>query len=295
MLAALLACERPPDALSRPNRVALGPGGEVYVSDFQHDRIVEFGPDGAFRTAFGAQGLGPGQLWRVQSMTVADDGSLVVANRRPESAEHGAATLNELKRFRGGAEVSARPVDGRVIDRDGGIDALAPGPDGTWLLADATHGALILVDEAGNDVGRFGGILPIDLAPSALLREGDAYWVVEQRRHRVSRIGRGGVQSALALRDEGHGPPRFPSAVGVCPGRWLVIADLGNHRVQRYAPDGTWLAEFAPVEASDDAPVQLLDLAVSADCERLYLVDSKGDRVLVTDPDGTVLQTLSTW
>jgi hypothetical protein len=38
-----------------------------------------------------------------------------------------------------------------------------------------------------------------------------------------------------------------------------------------------------------------MDLAVSPDCSRLYLVDSKGNRVLVTTPDGHVLQTLDRW
>lgn len=294
-LLALLACDAPPAHLSRPNRVALGPDGEVYVSDFQHDRIVVFDAAGRFRATFGRQGLGPDELWRVMALAVADDGSLVVANRRPESADHGAATRNELKRFRGGREVAVTPLDGRVIERDGGLDALAPGSGGTWLLADATRGALIQVDAAGNDVGRFGGVLPVDLAPSALARDGDAYWVLEQRRHRLSRIGPGGTQAALTWDDEGHGPPRFPSAVALCPGAWLAVADLGNHRIQRYDLRGRWLGEFEPVPAHPDAPVQLLDLAVSPDCARLYLVDSKGDRVLVTDPDGAVLQTLSAW
>ena len=42
-------------------------------------------------------------------------------------------------------------------------------------------------------------------------------------------------------------------------------------------------------------PKQLMDLAVSPDCERLYLVDSKGNRVLVTTVDGEVLLEISSW
>ena len=82
----------------------------------------------------------------------------------------------------------------------------------------------------------------------------------------------------------------FPSAIAVCAGAWFAVADLGNHRVQRFDLDGRFLDAFAPDRAGADQPVQLLSLDVSPDCERLYLADSKGDRVLVTRPDGEVLR-----
>jgi hypothetical protein len=119
--------------------------------------------------------------------------------------------------------------------------------------------------------------------------------VIEKSRHRVSRMTSGGAEERVLLQDEGHGPPSFPTALAVCRDEWFAVADLGNHRVQRYTIDGRWLGGFVPEPAGPDQPVQLLDLALSADCGRLYLVDSKGDRVLVTDPEGEVLQVLSRW
>lgn len=296
MVALLLpACTPAPSGLSRPNRVALGPAGEVYVSDFHHDRIVEFDADGRFVRAFGRQGIGEGELWRVTAMAVGDDGSLMVANRRPVSDSASDATTSELKRFRDGEEVALLQLDGRVLPADGWIDGLAPAAGGGWLVVDTTHGELTVVDGEGRLSGRFGGIPRPDAAPSSVLRAGDWYWVVEKSRHRISRMHRDGTEEVVVLLDEGHGPPSFPTAVAVCRDEWFAVADLGNHRVERYATDGRRIGGFVPEPAGPDQPVQLLDLAMSADCGRLYLVDSKGDRVLVTDPDGTVVQALSRW
>lgn len=308
LFALLAGCSPVPRELARPNRVALGPDGLVYVSDFHHDRIGVFDADGALVRTFGSQGIGRDQLWRVTAMSVARDGSLVVANRSPESDDRDHALRFELKRFRDGEEVERTVLDGRTLQTDGWVDALVESPSGTWIIADNTHGELVEVDPGGRRVGRFGGIPRVDSAPSALVADGDAVWVVEQNRHRIRRIAPQGDEHTLLLRDEGHRPPRFPSAMGVChhpEGDWIAVADLGNHRLQRYGLppvagtradlEAPWLGEFVPEPVGVDQPVQLMDLAVSPDCTRLYLVDSKGDRVLVTSPDGEILQTLDRW
>lgn len=307
MIAALLACAGVPSELSRPNRVAIGPDGTVYVSDFHHDRIVTFGPDGGFVGTFGERGIGRGQLWRVTALATTADGALLVANRRPESEDRESGVTFEVVRFVDGEEVERTVLGGRTLQADGWVDAMAelPGGGGALVIADSTHGELIEVDRQGRRVGRFGGVLPIDATPSGLTRNGDDVWVVEQFRHRVGVIGpearrvAAGVSASrlvpLPLDDLGHGPPRFPSAVGVCAGRWIAIADLGGHRVQRYDLSGKWIGEAIPEAVGPDQPVQLMDLAVSADCSRTWLVDSKGNRVLVTDEDGVVVGEIARW
>jgi sugar lactone lactonase YvrE len=302
LLAAIAGCAAPPSELARPNRVALGPDGSVYVSDFHNDRLVVLDRDGNFVRTFGRRGLGRNQLWRVTAMSVDPDGALVIANRRPESDAAGSETRFELIRFVDGEEVQRIALDGRALQPDGWIDGIVRGAGDTWLVADSTHGEIVEVDTAGRRVGMFGGIPRPDAAPSGFARDGRAVWVVEQHRHRLTRIAPGGDRRELAFRDDGHGPPRFPGGIALCPAGsgaadapWLAIADLGNHRLQRYGLDGTWLGEFAPAARGPDLPVQLMDVAVSADCSRLYLVDSKGDRLLIATPDGAILREVHAW
>ncbi|MCA9493891.1 MAG: NHL repeat-containing protein, partial [Myxococcales bacterium] len=276
----LAGCAAPPNGLGRPNRLAVG-ADAVYVSDFEHDRIVQTRPDGTFVRAFGARGLGSDQLWRVTAMVVDEDGSLLVANRRPESDAEDSATVVEVKRFVDGAEVERIDLGGKVLQDDAWIDAIAPMGDGRWLIADSAHGELMVVQE-GRLVGRFGGIPRPDASPTALVREGMLFWEVEQMRHRITPLDSHGQALPFEPSEEA-GELRFPSAIGVCEAQgWVAIADFGNLRVVRLTTEGGALGSFSPEPAGADRPVQLLDLAVSDDCSRLYLVDSKGDRVLIT-------------
>src|SRR5207245_9613167 len=52
------------DAFNRPNAVAFGKNGEIFVSDgYINSRIVEFAKDGQFvRIIGGVKGSGPGEL-----------------------------------------------------------------------------------------------------------------------------------------------------------------------------------------------------------------------------------------
>lgn len=299
--AALCGCSRVPPELARPNRVALGQHGEVYVSDFHHDRIVVFDADGAFRGTFGSQGIGKNQLWRVTAMTVAPDGALIVANRRPASDARASDIDFELIAFVDGEEVDRVTLDGGTLQPDGWIDGVAALGADAWIVADATHGELVEVDREGRRRGTYGGVPRLDAAPSAVGWDGDALLVVEQHRHRVSRVPRGGAVVELPLGDGPDEAPRFPSAVGACTPTdggpaWIAVADFGRHMVERFAmPGGARLDAFAPTPVGPDQPVQLMDLAVAPDCSKLYLVDSKGDRMLITRPTGEVLADVRSW
>ncbi len=287
---AWLACAPPPsESLSRPNVVAVGEDGTVYVSDFGNDRIVQLDADGAVVGGFGARGLGTGQLWRVYALAVDHDGSLLVANRRPDDQTSSDGNTWEVKRFLDGAQVEVLPFRGHFTSTSHTIHSMDVLADGSLLVANPAGGELFLLYARGSYQGAFGGVLRSDAAPHAVDVQGDVAWVVDQRAHRIERVGHDGERSFPLSYGE-PGPLSFPSAVAVCPDRWVAVADLGNHRVQRFDLEGRFLDSFAPERAGPDQPVQLLSVAVSPDCTKLYLADSKGDRVLVTTPEGEVLR-----
>lgn len=297
LLLMMVGCSAPERHLSRPNAVAIS-GDEIHVSDFHHQRIVTFNLDGSVLRTFGRQGLGRNQLWEVWGLlTDPDSGDLFVLNERPTSSTE-ETRVREIKTFRDGQEVSAVALslaDGTAPEWSEGISR---DPAGRWTLSSVSQSTLVQFEADGSYRAALDA--PEDgepfKSPSALHQENSALWVIEQFEHRIRRLNTNSRQT-LVFGEEGASPGqlRFPKALDLCPGGWVAVADLGNYRIQRYSLAGDYRDGFEPSPTSPDSPVQLVDVAVSPDCERLYLVDSKGDRVLVTDPEGAPLLELSSW
>jgi len=70
------------DAFNRPNAVAFGKNGEVFVSDgYINSRIVEFTKDGQFvRIIGGVKGSGPGELDLPHAVDIDAGGRILVAD-----------------------------------------------------------------------------------------------------------------------------------------------------------------------------------------------------------------------
>ncbi len=284
--------------LKRPNRVVLAPDGrELYVSDFHHQRVAVFDRDGHFVRAMGVQGLGTDELWRVWDLVLEEPRTVLVINERPLSSDDDRSVW-EVKRFVEGREKGVYPLHEANRNPNAWPNALVSLGRAGYLVADTGLGAILRFDPAWRYLGRWqapSGGEPFE-SPSALRRVGSDLWLVEPPRHRIRRLTLDGHEAqSFGRPGSGPGELRFPRALAVCPERWLAVADMGNYRVQRFDLSGRYLDGFAPPSVSPRFPPQILDVAVSPDCSRLYVVDSKGHRVLVTDPRGTLITAIATW
>ena len=109
-------------------KIAIGPGGNVYVSDSGNARVEVFTPDGRFIRQFGSFGSGKGQFLRPYDLVADGAGNVYVADDQTE-------TLSKFS-----------PV-GKVIWQIGGAGS---GPDltGHFHLASIdAHGRLVLVND----------------------------------------------------------------------------------------------------------------------------------------------------
>lgn len=293
----LLGCTQTPQQLSRPNAIALS-GDKLYVSDFHHQRIVVFGTDGEMLQTFGGQGLGRNQFWEIWGLLAdPETGDIHVLNDRPTSSTE-IARVREVKTFRDGREIASVPL---VLENGSApewCEGISRDDNGNWVVAAVNSRALVRFAPNGSFQEQRMAPQNADayLSPSAVHQEHGGLWVIEQFAHRIRHLDADHNQT-LAFGTEGgaDGEIRFPKALDVCTDEWMVVADFGNHRIQRFDLAGTFIDGFEPEPVTELAPVQLMDVAVDANCERLYLVDSKGDRVLVTDVHGNLIDELSMW
>ena len=246
---------------------------------------------------FGQRGLGHGELWQAWDISALRDGRLLVMNQR--ITDVGDETqIFDIKEFKNGEEIASHEIANAAIDPKAFPHGFAEGRNGQWFVPDTGRQGLwrfsstwrplgILRKPQGG--GEFKGI-------SAIVRSREELWIVEKYAHQIRRLTLD-VKEELRFGVGGQAPGqlKFPSSLGVCAGKWVAVADYGNHRIQRFDYDGTFVDGFSPSRASPHAPTMLMSVVVTEDCQRLFLVDSKGNRVLVTTPRGEILREIKSW
>ena len=157
---------RPGGPFNRPTNVAVGPKGDLYISDgYGNCRVHRFSPAGELKRSWGVPGSGPGQFFLPHGIAVAADGRVFVCDRENDRIQifdpdgeylaewtdtrrpthlvfdaEGRACVSELwwqpgqtsARYGPAGDVRAGRVsvhdrDGRVLARWGGADATAAG------------------------------------------------------------------------------------------------------------------------------------------------------------------------
>ena len=73
---------RPGRPFNHPSDIAVGPSGDIYVSDgYGNSRVHRFSPDGTLLHSWGEPGRGPGQFGLPHAVWVLPDGRVLVADR----------------------------------------------------------------------------------------------------------------------------------------------------------------------------------------------------------------------
>ena len=172
---------KPSDGFNRPTNLAVGPKGDLYVSDgYGNCRVHQFSPTGALKRSWGASGKGPGQFHLPHGIAVDKDGRVYVCDRENDRIQifspdgeylgewtdtqrpthlvfdrEGRAHVSELWWHKGqtsqrhGPISTPRPGRVSVLDREGRLLARWGGPDATASGSFAApHG--LAVDSRGD-------------------------------------------------------------------------------------------------------------------------------------------------
>jgi DNA-binding beta-propeller fold protein YncE len=99
----------------------------------------------------------------------------------------------------------------------------------------------------------------------------------------------GSFLSVIASKGSGHGQLGEPNGIAVDRSGNIYVAEVAsNHRVQKLAPDGTFIAEWKGPDAGFYGPRRI---AIGPD-DSVYVVDQGRTRIVKFSPDGHVL---SSW
>lgn len=150
---------------------------------------------------------------------------------------------------------------------------------------DTRGGYLSEVGSLGQDPGQFSHPIGIAFDPAGNM------WVADSGNHRIQKLGPG-AKNVLAIIPEDHKPSslkgEFNTPWGVvCDATGTVyVADTNNHRIQRFAKDGSFLATFGShgdKPGQFNKPTSLLIDRVGS----LYVVDTGNNRIQRFDGQGT--------
>ena len=186
----------------------------------------------------------------------------------------------------------------------------APGASHEWVLADAGHNQVVLLNDAGNDLRRYGsgaaGFTDGDAAsarfdhPQGLIATSDAVFVADTGNHAIRRIDRkSGTVSTLAgdgkrgtsLKSAAQ-PARSTSLASpwdleTDAGKRIFFANAGTHQIGVLDLDAGTVARFAGSGAEDlvagtadrAAFAQPSGLALSDDGKTLYVADAESSAI----------------
>ncbi len=107
---------------NKPSDVAIGPNGDIYVSDgYGNSRVMRFDADGKFKQSWGGKGAEPGQFNLVHNIAIDKNGRVYIADRENSRVQIFDADGKFLNQWRHLGKVFGLYIDGktRVYTTDG--------------------------------------------------------------------------------------------------------------------------------------------------------------------------------
>lgn len=252
--------------------------GRVYVADTENNRIQVFEEDGAWLATWEA--AGGIRLERPMHLALDPDGLLYVPLYL---ADRIVVLTPEGTLVRSWGSSGSQPG---AFDAPAGV---AVAPDGTVYVADFNNHRVQVFDGQGRFLrgwgqkghGRGDFYYPTDVAIGT---DGSLY-VADAYNHRVQRFGPDGTwlsawggPAARGIKGPLRGWFNVATAVTVTPDGLVYVADFYNHRIQLFAPDGSWRGTWGRHGTGAGQFERPTDMAID-EAGRVYVVDWGNHRI----------------
>jgi NHL repeat len=229
--------------LKGPNGIAVDASGNVFVGEFDGNRVQEFTGSGAYVTKWGSPGSGNGQFTNPGPVAVDGDGNVIV----------GDYNANRIQKFtKDGVYLGKWGSTGSGDGQFHGPVGIAVDASGNVFVADQINHRVQKFTSAGAFVTKWGSLGTGDgqfnVANGVAVDADGNVFVVDFRNHRVQKFTNGGtfVTTWGGLGD-GDGEFRFPSGIAIDAAGNVFVSDLETSRVQKFTNDGDFVAKWGSV------------------------------------------------
>lgn len=253
-------------------------GEQVYVTEYQNDRVSVFARDGGFLRSFGGTGTGEGQFLEPWGIAVLGNGNVAVADDDPrlQVLDPNGLHVATVKPF--------LLEEGQLYSPKG----VALGPLQALHVVDSIRAQVVRFDAALEFAGLVGssGFGPGQLsqpAGVAVAADGSVY-VTDTGGDRIHRYAADGdLLDSWGGNGTGDGQFNEPLGLAVGTDGTVYVADTFNHRVQAFTAEGEHRVTWGSVGAGEGQFVAPIGIALDAD-GAIYVADSSNDRVQVFGP-----------
>lgn len=254
--------------------VAVGPTGDVYVTDSGNARVQRFTSSGVHVTTWGSPGTTPGKMDFPTAVAVDATGNVYVSdsqNRRIQKFDANGTFLSAWGSF-GTANGKFQMARGIAID-----------PQGHVIVSDAQNHRIQKFDANGTFLAKWGSYgsgngqlsAPRGIATDAT---GNVY-VADYANHRVQVFsGSGAFLHAWGAQGTGPGEFSFPYGVAIDAEGSVYVTDSQNHRVQKFSPLGGFKSTWGDLGTAQGEFNETYGVAAS-NASAVFVVDGVNDRV----------------
>ena len=288
-----------PGQLSGPRGLAANEG-ELIVADDDNDRIDKFGLNGEYQATSGSMGSGPGQFQFPYGVALDASGNVYVADDINDRVDKLTSQLTFSAMWGGSGSNPGELSFPRAIASDAA---------GETYVADTANDRIDVFSPVGVYQRSFGisaGSPNVMSAPRALAVDPTGRLLVSDTfTNRIDLYwpGSSAYAGSWTAASEAEPAPLIPGAppssegavrgltsplgIGVSPNGYIYVEDTAHHLLTRLWGDGTYLSTMGSLTGA--SALDWSAVAVSSSTGDIYLSDTTNNRILVYNPEGTLL------
>ena len=262
---------------SRPHNVAIDSQGNIYIPDFDNNRVQKLDDQGRFLLKWGSGGSGNGQFNGPVGIAIDSADFIYVVELR----NHRVQKFDSSGNF-----ILSWGTQGTGTGQFNNPSGVAVGPDDTIYVADRSNhriqaftlngGHVRTIGSQGTANGQFQ--FPTDLAVSA---GSNRLHVADQGNDRIQILSTTG-NPITVFGTSGNAPGQLngPSDVAVAPDGDVIVVDKDNARVQVFSFEGELFSLFGSPGTGPSQFNQLRGAVITAD-DKLFVADRDNHRIQV--------------